>query len=66
MNFIGNHPFSYPERVFPIKVLSYFSFHRRGTYQIKKGKMHSKFQINCQPLSLSNLKRQHYKSLKYG
>lgn len=36
MNFVGNLPFSFLERVFPTKALPYHSFHKRGVYRIKK------------------------------
>jgi hypothetical protein len=38
MNFIGNLPFSFLERVFPIKALPYLFFPYEGCLSDKKGK----------------------------
>lgn len=42
MNFTENHPFSYLERVFPIKALPYLFFPQEGCLSDKKGKIYAR------------------------
>lgn len=55
MNFIGNTLSRYGKGRFPIKPCLIYSFHRRGVYQIKKGKNMLEVQRDSVPLSSNYL-----------